>query len=194
MNIGQTLISRHPTECDWVRLATLIDTEGNLHITGKKTFDLQITVPNTDVRLPIWCQTRFGGFVCLNEYKPRHKKTYRWKAAGPLARVIINGCFPYFISKREQAKVCVEFAGTFTGQRADNSILDRRWLLKHRLQKERKPYDYLPVEKQLIEGGASEEEAFREAAKLADEARRKRNKRRANKPSDGPDHIASPAG
>lgn len=194
MNTGQTLASHHPSDCDWVRLATLIDTEGNFHITGKKTLDLQITVANTDVRLPNWCQTHFGGFVCPNDYKPVLKKTYRWKTAGPLAREIINGCFPHFISKREQAKVCVEFAETFGGRRTDKNVSERRWLLKHKLQKLRKPYDYIPVERQFIEAGASEDEAFREAAKLADEARRKRNKRRTNKPSGGPDHIASPAG
>jgi hypothetical protein len=178
MNTGQTVINRHLTDCDWVRLATLIDTEGNFHITGKKTLDLQITVANTDVRLPNWCQLHFGGFVCPNDYRPVLKKTYRWKAAGPLAREIINGCFPHFISKREQAKVCVELAETFTGHRTDKSVFERRWLLKHKLQKLRKPYDYIPVERRFIEAGLSEDEAFRGAAKLADEARRKRNKRR----------------
>jgi hypothetical protein len=139
---------------DWARLAAFIDGEGTIcsqlqtMSKGKcRTEKLIVQVANTDIRIPAWCQRRFGG--ALNRFRasnPEAGKPYAvWSVASLMAEEIIRGCMPYFIAKGEQAKVALLFRATFSKpgysttieQKEQRSLLAKELSrLKHELPEE----------------------------------------------------------
>jgi hypothetical protein len=105
-------------EMEWLRMATLLDTEGSIQIKKSKSavkwgcrapnHTLQITVTNTDPRIPLWCKSIFGGCISFRRPpKQHHRKIYRWATACGRAAIILSGCLPYFLTKRNQAEIAI---------------------------------------------------------------------------------------
>lgn len=121
--------SYHPplddvSDIDWARLAVLIDGEGSISITKLKPsanarnktdcYYLRTFVCNTDPRMILWCQERFGGAI---RGKPRtdrlrHRPCWQWTIVAKGAEEVLQRCLPYFIIKREQADLALAFQKT----------------------------------------------------------------------------------
>ncbi|HEV8525223.1 MAG TPA: hypothetical protein VGQ71_12040 [Terriglobales bacterium] len=121
-----------PTKLDWVRLAAYIDGEGSILITERhyKTSPylgmyIRVVLANTDPRLCLWAQERFGGvFVISQRDKPAHHKTpYKWHVSCNQAACILERCLPYLLLKREQAEIALAFQSTVTNGRGRGAKL-----------------------------------------------------------------------
>jgi len=108
---------------EWLRMATLLDTEGSIQIKRLESavrhgcrnanHQLQVTVTNTDPRIPLWCKTVFGGSVTFRHPpKAHHRKIYRWTSGTARACAVLIGCLPYFLIKKDQAEVAIAYRDT----------------------------------------------------------------------------------
>ena len=122
----EALALANPTEIDWARLAAYIDGEGAILInrfagqspSERKRMWLRVIVCNTDPRMPQWCLKTFGvGSVVLSDRrrKEQHRQSFRWQISCETAELILRGCFPYFIIKREEAEIAFAFQETLLG-------------------------------------------------------------------------------
>ena len=106
-----------PTFIDWAQLAAYIDGEGCIIISRAKPnsrqrnpqYQLVVSVYNTDPRLAVWLKERFGGFIYVSKPKGNRKPRYTWQVTSLRAEEILRGCYSYFILKREQAEVGLQF-------------------------------------------------------------------------------------
>lgn len=114
---------------DWARLAAFIDGEGSIwiakHVTTRKcSYHLVVRITNTDPRLFVWIGHRFGGIGSFGIYKnngfPSERMMQRWELCSSRAALILKGCLPYFVMKREQAELAIAF------QEAKDAIKWRR--------------------------------------------------------------------
>jgi len=106
-----------PTEIDWARLAAFIDGEGCISIYAtsqpgmkNKAYSTQVGVTNTDPRILFWIRATFGGHVYPRELpkKSQHRQSYQWVAQSrKLSAWVLEGCYPYFLSKKEQADIAL---------------------------------------------------------------------------------------
>lgn len=111
-------------EKDWVRLAAFIDGEGSIllnRFVGRKKTQrrlwLRVIVVNTDIRLPQWIVSVFGGTCVSSDMRKsiKHRQCWRWQVSCRQAAQILEGCLPYFLLKREQAEVALCFQSTVRG-------------------------------------------------------------------------------
>jgi hypothetical protein len=113
-----TKFNTEPTDMDWLRMATLIDTEGSVKVARKKpypksgsksfTYNLYVQVSNTDPRISYWCLKLFGGYMEVRQPgKHGHKITYVYLCMSKRAEQILDGCLPYFLAKRDQAELAL---------------------------------------------------------------------------------------
>ena len=130
---------------------------------------LRVDISNVDQQILYWCNDRFLGSVCRVESTPKSKLTWRWIVSYRAAENVLRGCLPCLKIKRRQAEICLKFAET--------GGAEGRWLLKHKLQAERKPWEYKELEKELGKNGCPEEYAFRVAAKVIDERRKRKSRK-----------------
>ncbi len=112
------------SEIDWAKLAVLIDGEGSISISKHKPgksgrnktdfYALRTFVCNTDPRLILWCQERFGGSIRgkPREDRKRHRPCWQWTVVSQVAEEILQYCLPHFIIKREQAEIALAFQKT----------------------------------------------------------------------------------
>jgi len=114
---------REITSLEWMRIATLIDSEGCIKLRSAKptktsgskspVYILEVQVANSDPRMVMWCKAVFGGKVMRRKQaSTKHKTMYGWTAFSRRAFAIITGCMDYMLIKREQAEVAVAFMGT----------------------------------------------------------------------------------
>jgi hypothetical protein len=113
------------TQIEWAQLAAYVDGEGYISLTRKSrkegkwawhTFDISVRVANTDVRLPNWCQQRFGGSVQMTyakQYRGR-KSLYTWSVYGKKTKEILQGIAPYSVIKREQIEIGLAYIETMS--------------------------------------------------------------------------------
>jgi len=80
---------------------------------------MQITIGNTDFRLSTWLMRTFGGGVGQCKSTVRKKKYWYWHLSGQLAADALKGCLPYFIMKRDQAEIAIEFQDLMEFQRQE---------------------------------------------------------------------------
>jgi hypothetical protein len=113
------------SEIDWAKLAVLIDGEGSIGISKQRPgkaqrhkvefiYHMRTFIVNTDPRLILWCQERFGGSI---SGKPRadrknHRPCWIWTVVSRAAEDILDRCLPHFIIKREQAEIALAFQKT----------------------------------------------------------------------------------
>jgi len=107
-----------PTQIDWARLAAFIDGEGTIVIKSYKVkyTQLFIRIANTDPRLPIWCKDVFGGQLYAsdsNAIRKNGRRVYTWVLQSKKAELILRGCLPYFLLKKEQAEIALVYRKTF---------------------------------------------------------------------------------
>lgn len=112
------------SEIDWAKPAVLIDGEGSISIskqkvtgarrTTKEFYHLRTFVCNTDPRMILWCQERFGGSIRgkPREDRKRHRPCWQWTVVSQAAEDILARCLPHFIIKREQAEIALAFQKT----------------------------------------------------------------------------------
>lgn len=102
-----------PTEIDWARLAAYIDGEGHIGICSeknrKRAYSFSVSIGNTDKRLMEWLSETFGGLPIRDKSTIRKKKYWLWFVNGERASAILTGCLPYFIMKRDQAEIGIQF-------------------------------------------------------------------------------------
>lgn len=145
-----TQFDRLIEDMEWLRMATLLDTEGSIQIKKLKAavkwgcrqanHQLQVTVTNTDPRIPLWCKTIFGGSVSFRRPPQNyHRKIYRWSAGTSRAEEVLRGCLPFFLIKSDQAKVALAYRETVVQKKyfragISSSVVKRREDLRIELQ------------------------------------------------------------
>lgn len=102
-------------------VAGIIDGEGSISITGKRTisekgtpywvFDVEVGAYNTAPPLLVWLKQHFGG-----EYAPRKPQTgqrkpcYRWRLIDNGTRQqFLTAVLPYLVIKGEQARIVLKY-------------------------------------------------------------------------------------
>lgn len=143
-------LPKEPSQVDWARLAAFIDGEGHIRIHehytthARKhgwgpTLYVHVLISNTDPRLMVWLREVFGGAVNPNRgFKVGRpwKPDFRWTIASRFAAMILGGCLPYFILKKEQAEIALAFQATIghQGKRVSEEIKNKRYALKAQLK------------------------------------------------------------
>jgi hypothetical protein len=143
-------------EIDFARLAAFIDGEGCILIHRQKQYSrkskphwrphyiVQVVVTNISVKLVRWCKDNFGGFITpyvggLN----RKRQCFKWTAHSGECCEILMRCLPYFVIKRDQAEIAIEFRSTYSkeyvgrGRFVPDEVIAKRDLLVERLHNAR---------------------------------------------------------
>jgi hypothetical protein len=103
-------------------LAGIIDGEGSIIVRPKKehkggtiTYELIVTVTNTNMALLEWIAERYGDYIYRTGFgsaRPNCKQAYHWRVSGPKCGPILEAVFPFLIIKREQAELGLAFIKT----------------------------------------------------------------------------------
>ena len=110
------------SKMDWARLAAYIDGEGCIAISRANmrpnsicpTFTFQLCIVNTNPTLLLWLYDKFeGGIYPKDVYSEKHTQSYTWAVTGKRAEDIVRKCLPYFLVKKEQAILALEFRKTY---------------------------------------------------------------------------------
>jgi hypothetical protein len=140
----------NPPEMEWVRLAAFIDGEGSIQIRARGNNVISVVLCNTDPRLLVWAKDTFKvGTISTRTFKNwgektkfKHKPGYAWEVQARAAQWLLEGCFPFFILKKEQAQICLEVRSTVKSFRGRApltlDILSLRAGLKEKLSSEKK--------------------------------------------------------
>lgn len=119
---NKSKVSINCTEVELAYIAGIIDGEGNIQIVkikpGKKygsinyTYELKVSVSNTDWRLVDWLRNKVGGFIstCKSEGK---KNAYKIGFSISIVDRLLPLVYNYMIIKKEQVDVAFEFRKTF---------------------------------------------------------------------------------
>ena len=102
-------------ETDKAYLAGLIDGEGCITVVRRQppaahiryTYQLQLTIVSSTVKLLRWIENRFGGKI--DRIDNRHNHIWRWKCSVDEAATILRLCLPYLVLKRRQAIIALYF-------------------------------------------------------------------------------------
>lgn len=143
-----------PNREDLIRLAAFIDGEGCIEVKpiSRKTvkgrihtFTLALAVYNTDPRMPRWCADVFGGHVyCEKSPAVRCMPLYSWKVTCRDAERILRLCLDFFVIKREQAEIGIQFRETLSGHYrrvgVPPSVTAERIELSRKMTLLKKPY------------------------------------------------------
>jgi len=118
--------------------AGVIDGEGTIQIVGhtrtKKekfthgSFQLRILVSNTRVEMIKMLIEFWGGNICVpkrNKESSVWATSYRWTVLAKRACNLLERCLPYFVIKRKQAELAIEFQNRIN-QRKGYVVLSRR--------------------------------------------------------------------
>jgi hypothetical protein len=144
-----------PTREDCIRMAALIDCEGCIAIRlvrrhGRQkndNFQLELSVANTDPRLTGWCARAFGGksrITKTGSKYPNAKPLWNWRVYGRKAEAVIKYCFDFFLIKKEQAEIALEFQSTIgiapRRRRVPDEVMRQRGELVDRIHLLKKPH------------------------------------------------------
>lgn len=119
----------------WPYMAAIIDGEGSIVIypngSTKYSYNSEIVVPNTSLKLMEWLVANFGGRYSVLYPKDSHgynrKPLYRWRVSGKKNREnLILGVLPYLVIKLEQAKTMLEFERLGYGEQLKRSELSKK--------------------------------------------------------------------
>lgn len=110
------------SQVDWARLAAFLDGEGHIRCCTKiqtvkgnryQQDYLEVRIVNTDPRLGVWLESRFGGTVVSTRAQSlKWKATFSWCVGAAQAADVLRGALPYFVMKQEQAEIALAFAAT----------------------------------------------------------------------------------
>lgn len=136
------------SQIDWARLAAYIDGEGGVHILttshtspthqGRpKNEFVRVAITNSDMRLALWLQDTFGGAVQVRTLQnPAHKPIYVWTVSCAYAVAVLQRCLPYFITKREQAELCIALQATMKRwgvKGVPESVIKERFVIREKI-------------------------------------------------------------
>jgi hypothetical protein len=132
---------------EWLRMATLLDTEGSIQIKKLRVVgcrgpnhQLQVTVTNTDPRITNWCKAVFGGYISFRmPPKAHHRRIYRWSATTKRAEEVLRGCIPFFLIKADQARLGLAYRETVVHKKyfragLEDGVVEERERLRIALQ------------------------------------------------------------
>lgn len=115
-------------EIDWARLASFIDGEGTITISGKSRghLNIRMSVSNTDARLMLWLRSNFCGTVTPVESQgPNCKPSFIWTVGTRHGELLLKRIRPYLIMKGEQADIALEFRKTIRfGRNQEERLTD----------------------------------------------------------------------
>ena len=100
---------------DIAYMAGLIDGEGSILVThsgpGIGAYQLRLQVANTDYRVMLWMQTKFGAHINKGgmRQKDHHKQAWYALWYSSYAKEVIRLIEPYLIIKKEQALLALQF-------------------------------------------------------------------------------------
>ncbi len=101
------------TAIDLSRMAAYLDGEGAIRIRARNRSHapsyIELRIGNTDFRLLSWLHKTFGGRIRQEPRSSRQKFYWIWDVQRDSAYSILVGCLPYFVMKRDQAEVAIEF-------------------------------------------------------------------------------------
>lgn len=135
-----------PTKIDFAQLAAFLDGEGTISITKSSAyrgeslrFRVEIMVTNTDPRLMAWLKDRFGGNVGRGGRHGTHFKCFKWRLPCKKAHDVLVKCLPYFVLKRHEAEIAIQFRRTVAsrGKKLSAETLNERHLLRMAIQESR---------------------------------------------------------
>ena len=119
-------------------MAGIIDGEGSISVdlqraNGKARkhdyYSLRLCVVNTNKELMDWLVKTFGGSYYAKAKHERRKECFTYRLFGENLLNVIIACYPYFIIKKPQADLAIEFRKTVLGKTCWNipqEILDYR--------------------------------------------------------------------
>jgi hypothetical protein len=132
--------TQEATEIDLIKVAIIIDCEGNIEISGKpgSQYQLKITMASTNPLLTSWCRERFSGAIYrqwYNKRPPTRADADRWRIQSYPAAELLKRCLDHFIIKKDQAEIAIKFQATYKipGQRASYSTKLLREELRQQL-------------------------------------------------------------
>ena len=163
MSKREWLPPANPPELEWIRLAAFIDGEGSIGI-RKRTWQppkrksscsphyvTTVVLCNTDPRLIVWAKNTFQvGTTSIRDFKnpgerthSHHRPCYIWEVSARAAQWILEGCFPFFVMKKDQAQICLDIRSTMhqvgrPRQGLPIDVLNLRAELKDKLHAEKK--------------------------------------------------------
>lgn len=105
------------SEIHWAQLAAFIDSEGCIRIhcnspsrkTGHRYHGIQVTIGQRDERLIDWLHEIFGGHRYKSKVVEGRTTMAYWRVNTLSAVEVIKRCLPFFVIKREQADVALEY-------------------------------------------------------------------------------------
>ncbi len=148
-----------PTEVDWARLAMAIDAEGTIDIQvyrdkstkpGKVYVGdrMRVLIANTDPRLPLWCQQKFGAHIsrCKYQYKKHHRPCFKWIIMANKALFVLQNCLPYLLLKKDQAELAIAWQLTKTRKYARKGVPEAVRANRIALDTEIKRLKHIPLD------------------------------------------------
>lgn len=108
------LVLPEDSSVDWAKLAAYIDGEGYICLRGEtvgsRSHTMMLRIGNTDPRLTVWLQERFGGKVNRRVASKQAKHIfYQWRVSGKHAAALLEKCLPHFVMKRDQAEIAIAY-------------------------------------------------------------------------------------
>jgi hypothetical protein len=143
-----------PTIEDLAYLAGVIDGDGTIVIGKTRSraksgifyprYDLRVAVYNTDERLMLWIEERFGGHVYTvrrNKPLPNRRVAYKWTLGQRQAAILLKQVRPYLVIKAAQSDLALKFqeskmsanAGRKGGVPAEIEAQRAEWMLGMKL-------------------------------------------------------------
>ena len=103
--------------------AGFIDADGYISInrycprkekTGTYGYNLRIGAVNTNKKILLWFQRKFGGFIYKRQViSKKHKQTYAWYLDSKKAEGFLRKIYPYLRIKKDRADIAFKFRKTF---------------------------------------------------------------------------------
>ena len=112
------------TDLDLAYAAGIFDGEGFVGLTINRqpthrrvnmTYNLTVSIANTNLPLIAWLKDSFGGYISTRQYRkdeyPDRLLGYEWKIVARQADVFLRLLLPYLRIKREQTETALRFYG-----------------------------------------------------------------------------------
>jgi hypothetical protein len=123
---------------DVAYMAGLIDGEGCIHISrdnknGHVYYTLILTIANSDPRMLLWIEERFGGKVVpKTRCKSNRLQAWAWSVVSREAETVLRLITTYLVSKKDQAELALRFRDSFVnvpvhkGRRVPDNVVQFR--------------------------------------------------------------------
>lgn len=128
-------------EIEIARLSAFIDGEGSLSLTPSgrdrryQYRQVRVVIGQADVRLMEYLFSTFGGRYAQGS-GGTNRPMYYWMTEATYACALLQRCLPYFVMKREQAEVLLEYHSTVSinnRRPIPKEMAEQRETLKSRL-------------------------------------------------------------